>query len=176
VRARPKHLLIELPTADEIDDLAITSPAFEVRKFELHMGGKRADLNYAPCKGQIVIAIRGQRGTLLVRKKGSKKWGLPTGRIAVPEESIESAKRVAKEDLGISLRRLELAGIYDVVWHYSDVSIKRLHIVYAAETDDEECNLANQKEIAEWRFFSDIAEDLLMDDLTRSALADCSTK
>ncbi|MGQ9587360.1 MAG: NUDIX hydrolase [Thermoplasmata archaeon] len=176
MNGRPKHLLIELPTADEIDDLAITSPEFEVRKFEFHMSGKRADLNYAPCKGQIVVVVRGRRGTALVRKSGSEKWSLPSSRIAVSEDSIQAAKRVAMEDLGLSLRRLELAGIYDVVWHYSDVSIKRLHIIYAAETDDEECKPANHEEIAEGKFFSDIAEDILTDELTRSAVSDCSAK
>jgi ADP-ribose pyrophosphatase YjhB (NUDIX family) len=90
-------MLIELPTADEIDDLAITTPKLEVRKMEMDFGKARADLNYAPCKGQIVLSIRGQEGIALVRRSRDQEWSLPSDRIGPAEDIGECARRVAKE-------------------------------------------------------------------------------
>ena len=168
-------MLIELPTADEIDDLAITTPKLEVRKIELDFEGK-ADLNYAPCKGQIILAVRGAEGLALVRQHGDKGWSLPSDRISSHEDIGKSARRVAKEQCGLMLRSIELAGIYDVIWHFTDVSIKRLHFVYAAHTDDGECSPSRHKEVSEARFFREIPEDIKKDKICSYALADCSQK
>ena len=169
-------MLIELPTADEIDDLAITTPRLEVRKIELDLGKKKADLNYAPCKGQIVLAIRGEGGLALVRRHGEEGWSLPSDRIGPGEDVGRSAKRVAKEQCGLMLRTAELAGIYDVVWHYSDVSIKRLHFVFAALTDDRGCVPAKDAGVSDARFFSEIPTDVQKNEIHSFAIADCSGK
>jgi ADP-ribose pyrophosphatase YjhB (NUDIX family) len=175
VKHRPKHLLIELPTADEIDDLAVTAPRFEVRKLEFDHSDRKADLNYSPCKGQIVLVVRGEKGTALVRAKGTTDWSLPSGRIGPTEEVAKAAKRVAKEQCGLMLKSAELAAMYDVVWHFSDISIKRLHIVYAGVTDDTECcpDDADKKEAA---FFVEIPKGVETDQIFVHALADCSAK
>ena len=132
-------MLIELPTADEIDALAITTPRFEVRKFEFDLGGQAADLKYSPCKGQMVLVIAGKNGIALTRTSKQDKWHLPSGRISTIEDAVAAAKRIAMEQCGVMVRCLDLAGMYDVVWHYSDITIKRLHLVYSALTDDECC-------------------------------------
>ena len=169
-------MLIELPTADEIDNLAITTPKLEVRKMELDLAKTKANLDYAPCKGQVVLVIRGEDGIPLVRRHGEQGWSLPSARISPGEDIEKSGKRVAEEQCGLMLKSSELAGIYDVVWHYSDVSIKRLHFVYAAITDDRKCVPAKGKEVSEAKFFREIPGAVQENDIHRHALADCSTK
>jgi ADP-ribose pyrophosphatase YjhB (NUDIX family) len=168
-------MLIELPTADEIDALAMTTPHFEVRKFEFDVKWKKADLNYVPCKGQLVLVIAGDNGIVLTKTK-EKGWELPSGRIGACEEPQKAAKRIAMEECGVGLRSLELAGIYDVVWHYSDVSVKRLHLVYAGFTDDTECVSSSGKGNVQAKFFTDIPETASKDELLMCAIADCSEK
>jgi len=167
-------MLIELPTADEIDALALTTPHIEVRKFDFDMKGM-ADLNYVPCKGQLVLVISGKNGVLLTRKKGGA-WSLPSGRIGTIEEPIQAAKRIAKEECGVGLKSVELAGMYDVVWHYSDVSVKRLHLVYAALTDDYECAPGEAASTIQAKFFANIPEASSKNEMLACALIDCSGK
>ena len=169
-------MLLELPLAGEIDDLATTTPHFEVRKFEFDMGKDKADLNYAPCKGEMILVIVGEKGIVLVGDKGSESWRLPSCRIRTHETAIQAAKRVAKEECGLMLRSLELSGMYDVVWHYADLSVKRLHLLYAAITDDCECCSDGWKGALEARFFTEVPKSVLDDELMRNALADCSEK
>jgi ADP-ribose pyrophosphatase YjhB (NUDIX family) len=168
-------MLIELPTADEIDALALTTPHFEVRKFDFDMKGMKADLNYVPCKGQLVLVISGKNGVLLTKKEGGT-WGLPSDRIGTNEEPVKAAKRIAKEVCGIGLKSIELAGMYDVVWHYSDVSVKRLHLVYAALTDDCECVPGEEGGAPQARFFATIPVESSGDEMLARAVTDCSKK
>jgi ADP-ribose pyrophosphatase YjhB (NUDIX family) len=176
VKRTPKTLLLELPTADEIDQLATTTPHLEVRRFEYDMGNCRPDLNYAPCKGEMVLVIVGEDGVALVRPRGSDEWRLPSGKVRTHETAIQAAKRVAKEECGLALRSLELAGIYEVVWHYSDISVKRLHLIYAAVTDDRECHPEGDKSLCDAMFFTKVPDHVLGNDLMRNALDDCSEK
>lgn len=168
-------MLIELPTADEIDALALTTPHIEVRKFDFDMKGMKADLNYVPCKGQLVLVISGKNGVLWTKKKGGA-WSLPSGRIGTSEETVEAAKRIANEECGIGLKSVELAGMYDVVWHYSDVSVKRLHLIYAAATDDCECVPGDAGGATQVRFFANTPEITSKDEMLACAVSDCSKK
>ena len=170
----PKRILVELPTADEIDGLALSTPRLSVRKFEYDRRGEAADLDYAPCKGQMILVIRGQKGTALVRGKGGKGWSLPAGPISTYEDIPAAAKRVAKEVCGVGLRSTDLAAMYDVVWHYRGVTVKRLHIVYAGVTDDECPGAPGAK--PEASFHKDVGAGMLHDELDRAALDDCSGK
>jgi len=172
VKKVPKRMLIELPTADEIDALALTTPHIEVRKFDFDMKGMKADLNYVPCKGQLVLVISGENGVLLTKKKG-EEWSLPSGRIGTNEEPVKAAKRIAKEECGIGLKSVELAGMYDVVWHYSDVSVKRLHLIYAALTDDCECVPGEAGGATQARFFTSIPDGSAKDEILACAMSDC---
>ncbi len=172
----PKRMLLELPMADEIDCLATTAPHFEVRKFEFDMGKDKADLNYAPCKGEMVLVIVGEKGIVLVSDKSSDKWRLPSCRIHIHETAIQAAKRLAKDECGLMLKSLELSGMYDVVWHYADISVKRLHILYSAITEDCECGLGETKSASKAMFFTEIPQSVLDDELMKNALADCSEK
>jgi len=147
-----------------------------VRSFSYDRRARKADLNYPPCKGQMVLVIAGKEGILLSRKGSRSKWGLPNDRIGAVEEPLKAAKRIAAEQAGVSVRGLELAGMYDIIWHFSDISVKRLHLVYAAVTDDEPCSTDSVGEGVEARFFSSMPESLLKDDIASSALADCSEK
>jgi ADP-ribose pyrophosphatase YjhB (NUDIX family) len=175
VKKVPKRMLIELPTADEIDALALTTPHIEVRKFDFDMKGTKADLNYFPCKGQLVLVISGKNGVLWTKKNG-EAWSLPSGRIGTSEEPVEAAKRIAKEACGIGLKSVELAGMYDVIWHYSDVSVKRLHLIYAATTDDCECVPGEAGGATQARFFTSIPAASSKDEMLACAVADCSGK
>lgn len=152
----------------------MSTPRLSVRKFEYDRRDKPADLDYAPCKGQMILVIRGEKGTALVRRKGEKGWRLPAGPISTYEDIAGAARRVAKEVCGVGLRSMDLAAMYDVVWHYKGVTVKRLHIVYAAVTDDE-CRRAAEGG-PEASFHADVVADLLRDELDRAALDDCSGK
>ncbi len=167
----PKKMLIELPSADEIDDLAITTPKFEVRKFEIDLSRSRADLKYPPCKAQVITVVRGPKGTTLVRTVNGGNWTVPSGRVGATEEIPGAARRVAKDEVGLPLRSMELAGIYDVIWHYSDLTIKRLHFVYAGVTDDEpDPKLKSRVQV------TGDPELLVSDEISRAALSDCKDK
>ena len=176
MRKVPKHMLIELPTADEIDGIAITSPKFEVRQLSIEMGDEKANLDYTPCKGQMIVVIRGEGGISLVRKRGANDWTLPSDRIGPNEEIVKSVKRVGREQCGLMLKSIELAGMYDVVWHYSNVSIKRLHFVYVGETDDRECSPQKTADVEEARFFRDLPDKVRKDRICSCALTDSSAK
>ena len=168
-------MLIELPTADEIDDLAVSTPKLSVRKFEYDRKGVRADLDYTPCKGQMMLVIRGEKGTALVKRKGEKGWSLPSGTINTYEDIPTAAKRVAKDVCGISVKSMDLAAMYDVVWHFEGVTIKRLHIVYSVITDDE-CSPREKTARTEASFHKDVPPSMLHDELDRTALDDCSQR
>jgi len=169
-------MLLELPTADEIDDLACTTPEFKVRKFEYDLRNKRADLDHTPCKGQMVLVIRGDKGTLLVRGKGEKSWGLPSDLILTTETATQSAKRIARDSWGIGLRTMQLAAMYDVIWHHSDFTVKRLHLVYGCLTDDEECEPVKSAAGTECAFMTVTEKVSFKDDIVKNALSDCSEK
>ena len=170
MRDAPKRMLIELPAADEIDDLAITTPRFEVRKFEFDLADTKADLRYPPCKAQAVVVVRGSRGTALA--KGSDgEWTVPSGRVGAAEEIPIAVKRIAKDDFGLTLRSMELAGVYDVIWHYSDMTVKRLHFVYAAVTDDEPDPRVRDRVRTFQR-----PEESVTDDISKAAITDCKQK
>lgn len=171
----PKRMLIELPTADEIDALALSTPELSVRKFEYDRKGARANLDYAPCKGHIILVIRSEKGTALVKRKGAKGWSLPSGTIHTYEEIPAAVKRVAKDICGLSVRSMDLAAMYDVIWHFEGVTIKRLHIVYAAVTDDA-CSPGAKGDPVEASFHRDVQASMLHDELDRNALDDCSQK
>lgn len=170
---RPKRMLLELPVADEIDQLAMSSPRFEVRAFEYDRRKEKANLNYSPCKGQMVLVICGKKGTVLVRDAVTGRWTLPSGRVGAAEEVVAAAKRVAKDECGVGLRGLDLIGMYDVVWHFSDISVKRLHLVYAATTEDD-CFEIEPARGREAKPFLEIPERVLDDDLVAAALRDCT--
>jgi len=163
-------MLIELPSADEIDDLAVTTPKFEVRKFELDLTHSKADLKYPPCKAQAVIVVKGRGGVALVETTDGT-WTVPSGRVGAVEEIPSAVKRIAREDFGLMLRSIELAGIYDVIWHYSDMTTKRLHFVYAGDTDDDPGSTRRNRV----RFFAE-PERMVGDGISKAAITDCMEK
>jgi len=166
-------MLFELPTSDEIDALAVTSPHIEVRKIEIDISSEKADLNYAPCKAQVVLVTRGPNGTALARTAPSVPWRLPSGRVASNEDVQKAVRRISGE-FGISVKSMELSGIYDVVWHYADISIKRLHLAYEVLTDDEEPGPSRAG--TEVRFFRELPVEALADEVSKAAIADCTQK
>jgi len=164
-------MLLELPTADEIDELAMSTPTLNVRKFEYDMKGQNADLDYAPCKGQLVMVIRGGGGTVLTRESSDASWHLPTDLIRTFESVPDSTRRVARELCGVSLRSAELVAMYDVLHRFDDVAVKRLYIVFAGITDDPICAVNGSGE-HEVRFHADVNLEDLATDIDRAALDD----
>jgi len=175
VKASPRRMLIELPVANEIDEMALSSPDFKVRTFEFDLGAEKADLNYPPCKGQAVLVIRGEKGTVLMKRHGTAKWAFPTGRIGMAEPIAQGVKRVAKDECGLGLKSIELAGMYDVVRHYSDITVKRLHFVYVGRTDDT-AFAPERGSAAEPGFHRQVSEGSLEGDIDKAALEDSSEK
>lgn len=167
-----KKMLLELPTADEIDELAMSTPELKVRKFEHDVSSQAADLNYPPCKGQVILVAMGPSGIALVKEKGSTIWNLPTARISPVERPAEAARRVALGSCGIHLRTLELVGLYDVTRHYSNLSVKRLYVVYRGLTDDTECAHKEGAAVREVGFFGEEAASMMETEMDMSAFAD----
>ncbi len=168
-------MLIELPVADEIDGLATAYPAFRVRKFEYDIKEGAPDLNRAPCKGQVVLVVNGEKGTALLRNKDGHSWALPSGSILIYETPEQAAKRVAKAECGLGIRSMVLTAMYDVAWHYPDITVKRLHLVYAAVTDDFEFTVpAERYSGAEFR--PEVTANVLGSDIDRQALEDSVDK
>ncbi|MDH3364820.1 MAG: NUDIX hydrolase, partial [Thermoplasmata archaeon] len=127
-------MLLELPTADEIDDMAERTPSLTVRRYEFNLLDREIDLNYTPCKGEVVIVTRRKGGIVLVRAKGTAMWTLPAARIRMDEMPEDAARRVALERCGLKLTGADLKAFYDVTRHYQNVSVKRLFVVYGCST------------------------------------------
>ena len=168
-------MLIELPVADEIDKLATTYPEFHVRKYEYDMKEGAPDLNRPPCKGQVVLVVNGEKGTAVLRHRSEHAWALPTGSILIYETPEQAAKRVAKAECGLGIKSLVLTAMYDVSWHYPGITVKRLHLVYAAVTDDFEfVTPAEKYSGAEFR--PEVTANVLGSEIDRQALEDSIEK
>ena len=165
-------MLLELPTADEIDDLAARTPSLTVRRYEFDLVDTDLNLDYTPCKGEVVIVARRGEGVMLVKSKGATIWTLPCARIQMNESPEEAAVRVARERCGLSIDDAQLKAFYDVTRHYRNVSVKRLFVVYscairgdpddAAKDTDDECSL-----------HSGDLDEILIEEIDSQALSDC---
>ncbi len=166
---------MELPTADEIDELASDRPALLVRRFDLDLRDRRMDLNYAPCKGEVLFVTEGVRGVALVKMKGAVIWTLPSGRIEANDAPEATARRIAKERCGIRLGELDLRALYDVTRHYENVSVKRLLVVYRAKVEDYPSG-AHEDGHPQCVFHSADLEELVFEGIDSQAIADCLEK
>lgn len=172
MNGRPRRMLLELPTADEIDEMASDRPALLVRRFDFDLKDRRIDLNYTPCKGEVLFVTEGVRGVALVRTEGAVIWTLPSGRICVNEAPEAAAKRIAKEICGIRLGEMDLMALYDVTRHYENVSIKRLLVVYRAKVEDYHSG-TDEDGRTRCAFHSTDLEELVCEEIDSRAIADC---
>jgi len=165
-------MLLELPTADEIDDMAAQVPSLTVRRYEFDLLDHKIDLNYTPCKGEVVIVTRRDGGVVLVKSKGTIMWTLPAARIRMDEAPEDAARRVAKERCGLHLTEASLKALYDVTRHYQNVSIKRLFVVYGCSTDmDPDGSLTMSTDECAVHF--DDLDRLALEEIDAQAIADC---
>ena len=165
-------MLLELPTADEIDDLAARTPSLIVRRYEFDLVDAELDLNYTPCKGEVVIVARRGEGVALVKAKGTMIWTLPCARIRMDESPEEAAVRVARERCGLDIDDAKLRAFYDVTRHYRNVSVKRLFVVYscaihgnpddATKDTDDDCSI-----------HSGDLDSIVLEEIDTQALSDC---
>jgi ADP-ribose pyrophosphatase YjhB (NUDIX family) len=168
-------MLLELPTADEIDDLASEKPSLIVRRFEFDLRDRPMDLNYTPCKGEVVFVTDCARGVALVRRKGAVMWSLPSGRIGVNESPEAAARRVATEICRIRLGEIDLRALYDVTRHYENISVKRLFVVYRACVEDFHSGPATDA-CAECSFHCSDLDRLVCEEIDSQAIADSLEK
>ena len=165
-------MLLELPTADEIDDLAARTPSLIVRRYEFDLVDTELNLDYTPCKGEVVIVARRGEGVALVKAKGATIWTLPCARIQMNESPEDAAVRVARERCGLSVDDAKLKAFYDVTRHYRNVSVKRLFVVYscairgdpdgATKGRDDECSIHT----------GDL-DSIVLEEIDTQALSDC---
>ena len=165
-------MLLELPTAEEIDDLAAKTPSLTVRRYEFDLADTDIDLNYAPCKGEVVIVARRGDGVALVKPKGATIWTLPCARIGMNESPEEAAVRVARERCGLRIREAELKAFYDVTRHYRNVSVKRLFVVYSCVIRDDLDDAAKETE-DECSIHSGNLDSIVFEEIDTQALSDC---
>ncbi len=175
MNGRPRRMLLELPTADEIDEMASDRPALLVRRFDFNLEDRRIDLDYAPCKGETLFVTGGARGVALVKTEGATIWTLPSGRIGVNEAPEAAARRIAKERCGIRLGEMDLRALYDVTRHYENVSVKRLVVVYRAKVEDYH-SAAPEDGHPRCVFHSADLEELVHDEIDSQAIGDCLEK
>lgn len=176
MRHRPNRMLLELPTADEIDDLAAGRPSLIVRRFEFDLTGRELDLNYTPCKGEALFVTDCARGVALVRREGAVMWTLPSGRIDVNESPETTARRIAMERCHIRLGEVDLRALYDVTRHYENISVKRLFVVYRASVEDYHSGVSTADTHTECLFHSADLEDLVCEEIDSNAIADSLEK
>jgi ADP-ribose pyrophosphatase YjhB (NUDIX family) len=175
LNGRPRRMLLELPTADEIDEMASDRPALLVRRFDFDLKDRRMDLDYTPCKGEVLFVTTGARGVALVRTEGAVIWTLPSGRVCVNEAPEATARRIANERCGIRLGEMELMALYDVTRHYENVSIKRLLVVYRAKVEDYHSG-TDEDGRPRCVFHSADLEGLVCEEIDSQAIADCLEK
>jgi ADP-ribose pyrophosphatase YjhB (NUDIX family) len=168
-------MLLELPVADEIDELAADRPSLIVRRFEYELTDRRIDLEYQPCKGEALFVTDCDRGVALVKREGAKMWTLPSGRIDVNEPPEATARRVALERCRIRLGEVDLRALYDVTRHYENISVKRLFVIYRAEVEDFHSG-GGRSPVTECSFHSSDLGDLVCDEIDSQAIADCLGK
>ena len=87
-----------------------------------------------------VVLHRGN--VLLVRRGGqpsSGKWSLPGGLVELGETTVEAVRREIKEECGIDIRVLGLAGVIDRVTRDAAGRVRYHYVLvdYLAETDTE---------------------------------------
>ena len=164
-------MLLELPTADEIDDLAARAPNLTVRRYEFDLVDQKIDLDYTPCKGEAVVVVVKDGGVLLMKTKGTTLWTLPCGRINMHETPEVAATRIVKERCGLAIRSVELKALYDVTRHYQNVSIKRLFIVYSCRTEGDPDASAAGTDVECSIHFGDL-DKLALEEMDTQALAD----
>ena len=164
-------MLLELPTADEIDDLAAKTPNLTVRRYEFDLVDRKIDLDYTPCKGEAVVVAVKDGGVLLMKAKGTALWTLPCGRISMHEAPEAAAARVARERCGLAVRGVELKALYDVTRHYQNVSVKRLFIVYSCRAEGEPDASAAGTDVECSIHFGDL-DKLALEEMDAQALAD----
>lgn len=165
-------MLLELPTADEIDDLAAKTPSLTVRRYEFDLVDREIDLNYTPCKGEVVVVVRKDDGVFLVKAGGTTMWTLPCARISMEETPEKAVFRVAKERCGIAIEDAELKALYDVTRHYKNVSVKRLFVVYSCRTDEDPVGEAEGSDDQCSVHFGDL-DKLVLEQIDSQALVDC---
>lgn len=175
MNGRPRRMLLELPTADEIDEMASDRPALLVRRFDFDLKDRRIDLNYTPCKGEALFVTEGSRGVALVKTGGAVIWTLPSGRIGMNEAPEAAARRIAKERCGIRLGEMDLRALYDVTRHYENVSVKRLLVVYRAKVEDYQ-SVKHEDGRPRCAFHSADLEGLVCEEIDSQAIADCLEK
>ena len=164
--------MLELPTADEIDEMASDAPDLIVRRFELDLLEMDFDMNYTPCKGEAVVVTKSGGGVLLVRKGAASVWTLPSGRIAMGETPEQAGARVADEECGIDVQNMKLRALYDVTRHYANISVKRLLVVYECESACAE-RRAPETPGTECALHTDDLDKLVLEDIDSQAIADC---
>ena len=163
-------MLLELPTADEIDELAEKAPSVIVRRYEYDLVDRDIDLNYTPCKGEVVVVARRDGGVFLVKDRGAVLWTLPCARIAMNETPSRAAHRVARDRCGIAINEPELKALYDVTRHYRNVSVKRLFVVYGCTAEHE--GTAARME-GECSLHTGDLDELPLEEIDAQALSDC---
>lgn len=168
-------MLLELPIADEIDELAADRPALVVRRFEYDLTDRRIDLEYQPCKGEALFVTDCMKGVALVRREDARMWMLPSARIDVNESPETTVRRTAAEQCCISLGELDLRALYDVTRHYENISIKRLFVVYRAGVKDFHSGGQHAHGI-ECSFHSSDLGDIVCEEIDSQAIADCLGK
>jgi ADP-ribose pyrophosphatase YjhB (NUDIX family) len=155
--------------------MASDRPALIVRRFDFDLKDRRIDLNYTPCKGEVVIVTEGVRGVAFLKVQGAAIWTLPSGRIDVNEAPETTARRIAMDRCGIRLGEVDLRALYDVTRHYENVSVKRLFVVYLAKVEDYHSG-AHTEDHPPCVFHSTDLDKLMCEEIDSQAIADCLEK
>jgi 8-oxo-dGTP diphosphatase len=116
--------------------------------------------------GAATVVVDGSSRVLLVKHTyGELNWELPGGASEAGESAEETARREMREEVGVELEAMRLAGVY---W---DPQIDAHHFVFRARTGGTP-RLADPKEIDEFGWFLPDALPRPMSDFTVRRVAD----
>jgi 8-oxo-dGTP diphosphatase len=116
--------------------------------------------------GAATVVVDDSSRVLLVRHNyGELNWELPGGAGEAGESAEETARREMREEVGVELETMRLAGVY---W---DPQIDAHHFVFQARTRGTP-RVADRKEIAEFGWFLPDALPRPMSDFTVRRITD----
>jgi 8-oxo-dGTP diphosphatase len=116
--------------------------------------------------GAATVVLDDSSRVLLVRHKyGELNWELPGGAAEAGESAEETARREMREEVGVELETMRLAGVY---W---DPQVDAHHFVFQARMRGTP-RLADPKEITEFGWFMPAALPRPMSDFTVQRITD----
>ncbi|MFP4000878.1 MAG: NUDIX hydrolase [Candidatus Natronoplasma sp.] len=144
---------VEKPSDEELEELYRKFGEPEIKEEEVSLSALEYKGDYPDCKGEAAFEIKKENKVVGVMHSGGEKYVLPMGRIWKDEGFIEGSKREAREETGLNIEIKALREIRKVKYEFSNVELKRWHLLFEAEEVGGELNPEDPDEIEEAELF-----------------------